>query len=157
MRCELVAAGAGNRSAMDTFRFAHVVTCSVYLAALVLQFALAGFGVMGGDVELHMFFGGTFLHIVIPLALMVTAWLGNLGWQQVLLGFGLFVLLTVQILLVVIGRDMGSNAAAGLHPAFALLSAGYVYFWVLEPALDSAPNTARTGTQGRPERVTGRR
>jgi hypothetical protein len=124
---------------MQTFRFAHVVTCWVYLAALVLQFAFAGYGVMGGDIDLHMAFGGTFLHIFIPLALMVTAWLGKLGWRQVLLGFGLFVLLTVQIMLVGIGQDMDSNAVQGMHPAFAFLSAGYVYFWVLGPALDAAP------------------
>ena len=122
---------------MASFRFAHVVTCWVFLGSLVLQFALAGYGVMGGDLELHMLFGGTFLHIVIPLALMVTAWLGKLGWQQVLRGFGLFVLLTVQIMLVVVGRDVDSNVVQGLHPAFALLSAGYVYFLVLEPALDA--------------------
>lgn len=131
---------------MATFRTAHVVTCWVYLASLVLQFALAGYGVMGGDLELHMLFGGTVLHILIPFVLVVTAWLGKMGWHQVLRGFGLFVLLTAQIMLVVVGRDMDNNWVQGLHPAFALLSAGYVYFFVLGPALDApaVPTNRRT-------------
>lgn len=130
---------------METFRFAHVVTCWVYLAALVVQFGLAGYGVMGGDIELHMFFGGTFLHIFIPLALMVTAWFGGLGWRQVLLSIGLFALLTVQIALVGIGGDMDSNVVQGFHPALAFLSAGYVFFWVLGPALDAGSAQAQAG------------
>lgn len=129
---------------MATFRSAHVVTCWVFLASLVLQFALAGYGVMGGDLELHMFFGGTVLHILIPLVLMVTAWLGKLGAMQVLRSFGLFVLLTAQIMLVGIGRDVDSNVVQGLHPALALLSAGYVYFFVLGPALDATPASTTT-------------
>ncbi len=122
---------------MGTARFAHVVTCWVYLGALVLQFAVAGDE-----------FGGLYLHLVVPLVLVLTAWLGKLGWQQVLLSFGLFVPLTAQIMVVGIGAEMDSTTVQGLYPSLALLSAGYVVFLVLERALDAAPTSTQHTVRG---------
>ncbi|MCW2960501.1 MAG: hypothetical protein JWM25_505 [Thermoleophilia bacterium] len=119
---------------MMTSRRVHVAVCWVYIVSLVVQFLLAGIGVMGGDIDLHMAFGGLVLHLLIPFLLIVTAAIGRMGWAQVGWSFGLFVLLTLQIAMVGIGGDMDNNVVQGLHPALALLSWPYVYFMVLAPA-----------------------
>jgi hypothetical protein len=57
-----------------------------------------------------------------------------MGWAQAGWSFGLFVIITIQVAIVGIGRDMDQTWVSGLHPAIAFLTWPYVYFIVLARA-----------------------
>lgn len=118
---------------MQIIRRGFVFLCWAYLALLPVQFLLAGAGVMGGDLQQHMMFGGMVLHVIIPALMMVTALAGRL-WSFAALAVLLFAILTLQVAMVPIGRELGSTLVAGLHPVVALLTWPYVYFVMLRPA-----------------------
>ena len=99
-------------------RRAYVFLCWAFLTLLPVQFLLAGMGVMGGDLEVHMMFGGMILHIVIPALMLVVALIGR-AWSLAGWAFALFALLTLQIAMVGIGRE--ADAVAHLRRAIAIL------------------------------------
>lgn len=119
---------------MHGARTLHAWVCWAYLILLPVQFLLAGYGVMAGDIETHQMFGGLVLHLVIPALLLITAAIGRMGWEQAGWSFLLFVIITFQIAFVEIGRGADQPWVAGLHPAVAMLTWPYVYFVVLARA-----------------------
>ncbi|MEO6866947.1 MAG: hypothetical protein ABI200_02895 [Gaiellales bacterium] len=132
----------------------HVITCWVFIVALAAQVLLAGIGVMGGDLDLHIELGALVLHLLIPAMLLATAALGRMGWQQAGWSFLLFVLITFQIAMVGIGDQLGSNLVQGLHPLLAVLSWPLVYFLILQPAQqmehEAVEFRAQHGSRGLP-------
>ncbi|MCW2926262.1 MAG: hypothetical protein JWM86_230 [Thermoleophilia bacterium] len=119
---------------MTFARKLHIWVCFAYLILLPVQFLLAGMGVFGGDLEVHQAFGGLLLHIVIPALLLITAGIGRMGWPQAGWSLLLFAIITLQIAMVEIGRNMDEPIVSGLHPAIALLTWPYVHFVVLGKA-----------------------
>jgi hypothetical protein len=134
---------------MYTARLLHLGACWLYLIALPVQFALAGYGVMGGDINVHEAVGGTLLHIVIPLLLLLTAAVGRLGWAQAGWSLGLFLIITLQIAMVSIGRNIDQTWVSGLHPAIAFLTWPYVFFVVLARAKQRTATPALPRTEPR--------
>ena len=118
-------------------RKTYVVFCWIYLVLLPVQFALAGYGIMGGDIDAHMAFGGLVLHLVIPVLLLLSALVGR-AWALAGWAFGLFAVLTLQIALVEIGRNVEQTWISGLHPAIAFLTWPLVYFVLLRQARERA-------------------
>lgn len=111
-------------------RRAYVFLCWAYLVVLPVQFLLAGMGVMGGDLEVHMAFGGLILHIVIPALMLIFALIGR-AWSLAGWAFALFALLTLQIMMVSVGREAEIDLVAGIHLLVAFLSWPFVYFVLL--------------------------
>ena len=110
-------------------RRAFVLLCWLYVVLLPVQFLLAGMGIMGGDLEVHMGFGILVLGTVIPVLLLITGLVGRM-WG--LAGLGL--LLGVVLHLLPIFPSLDNDWAAGLHPVIALLTWPYVYFVLLRGA-----------------------
>lgn len=114
-------------------RRAYVIFCWAYLIALPIQIALAGYGVMGGDIEMHENFGYSVLHAFIPLLLLLAALVGR-AWSLAGWALALFAILTLQIALPEIGDNLDSNWVQGLHPLLAFLTWPFVYFVLLRSA-----------------------
>jgi hypothetical protein len=88
----------------------------------------AGMGVMGGDLTLHEDFGAMVLATVLPLLMLVFGLVGRI-WKLALLGLLVGIVLHANIAL----PSQDNNWVAGLHPAIAVLSWPFVYFWMLLP------------------------
>jgi hypothetical protein len=114
---------------MTFARRAFVIICWLYVVLLPVQVLLAGYGIMGGDIEVHEGFGALVLALVIPLLMLLTGLLGRL-WRLALLGLLLGILLHANMFL----PSQDNNWVAGLHPMFAVLSWPYVWFLMLLPA-----------------------
>lgn len=122
----------------------------LFLLLLPLQFLFAGVGIYGGGFETHEAFGAGLLHLI-TLIVPIVALIGK-RWKYAGIWFGLFVLIFLQISMVSIGRDAGTEWVSALHPFMAFLFWPYVYFLVWKPlreetvggtqAAEAAPATA---------------
>ena len=129
---------------MQFGRAAYNVICWAFLVLLPVQFAIAGYGIMGGDIDAHMMFGGFVLHLVIPVLLLLTALIGRF-WVGAAWAVGLFAILTLQIAVVDIGRNADTTWVSGLHPAFAFLTWPLVYFVMLRKGRAALAGAGRVG------------
>ena len=115
-------------------RRAYIFACWAYVVLLPVQVLLAGMGIMGGDIEVHMGFGAMVLGLLIPLLMLVFGLIGKI-WKLALMG----VLLSVILHAIMFLPEQDNNWVAGLHPAIAVLSWPLVYFWMLLPAKARLP------------------
>ena len=109
-------------------RRAFVLACWAYIILLPVQVLLAGMGIMGGDIEVHMGFGAMILGLLIPLLMLVFGLIGRI-WKLALMG----VLLSVILHAIMFLPEQDNDWVAGLHPTIAVLSWPLVWFWMLLP------------------------
>lgn len=101
-------------------RQAYVGVAWLYLAAIVVQFFLAGLGVFVSpeDFRFHAIFGGIIL--LIGLLALILSFLAQLPWKTTGLTVLLPVLVLVQSTLVELGRN-GIHLVAAFHTVNALI------------------------------------
>ena len=96
----------------------------VIAVGVVVQVFLAGLGIFGAEsFEAHKAFG--WLIHTVAIVLFLLALLGPRTARAIGLGFGLLVLMTVQIYFVEARED--APYVAALHPVFALLVLGLAF------------------------------
>jgi len=96
----------------------------VIAAGVVVQVFLAGLGIFGAEsFEAHKSFGWI-IHTV-AIVLFLLALLGPRTGRAIGLGFGLLLLMTIQIAFVNTRED--APYVAALHPVFALLVLGLAF------------------------------
>lgn len=124
---------------MTFARKAFQFLCWTYLVLLPVQFLIAGYGIMGGDIDAHMGFGIMVLGTLIPLLMLITVGIGRIGWKTA----GLVVLLAAVLHLLPALPSQDNDWVAGLHPAIAMLSWPYVYFVLLRDARRALAETSQ--------------
>jgi hypothetical protein len=97
----------------------HAGLALVVMAAIVLQFFLAGVGIFGaGSIEAHRVLG--YVITLAALLLLVVALIGRIGRQRIIFSAVLLVLLVVQIALI----ESKQPWIEALHPLNALAILG---------------------------------
>jgi hypothetical protein len=101
-------------------RSAFAVLAWVFAACLIVQVFFAGLAIFDDSKywELHTTFVRMFA--LIPILLLVFAFLGRMSWGTVFLSIGLFLLIIFQFVSV----NLSARAIAALHPVVAMLLIG---------------------------------
>jgi hypothetical protein len=124
---------------MHIARRVHYWLILLVLVLVPLQFLFVGYGLFGGDIDLHIAFGNLALHAG-TLLIALSAAIGRLGWRQFIYAFVLFAGGFLQIMSVSIGQDNDASWIAAIHPLLAFLLWPYLYLLLLP--------TARAGVEG---------
>ena len=96
----------------------YVVLAWLFLAAVAVQFLLAGLGILGGEgLEAHRQWGFTALHLI-PILMLIVAIVGRMGWTTIGLTIGVFVLVFLQPLFA--APDLDPRWLRSLHVVNAL-------------------------------------
>jgi uncharacterized protein DUF6220 len=81
---------------MDAGRKSFVGLAWLFVLAVVIQFLLAGLGVLGGEsIEAHRLWGFTILHLI-PILMLIAAIVGRMGRTVIALTVVLFLLVFLQ-------------------------------------------------------------
>lgn len=117
---------------MTVARKIYVVLTALFLVLLPVQFLLVGYGLFGGDLDVHMAFGMTVLHGLM-LLMAITAAVARM-WKLAGLSLLMFVVVFVQVALT----EVDSAWIAGLHPLIAFLYWPFTYFLLWRPVRGEA-------------------
>jgi hypothetical protein len=117
---------------MNIARKIYVFLTGLFLVLLPVQFLLVGYGLFGGDLDVHMGFGMTVLHGIM-LLMAITAAVARM-WKLAGLSLLMFVMVFVQVSLVAVD----SAWVAGLHPLIAFLYWPFTYFLLWRPVRGDA-------------------
>lgn len=121
---------------MNIARKTYIVLTALFLVLLPVQFLLVGYGLFGGDIDVHMGFGMTVLHGLM-LLMAITAAVARM-WKLAGLSLLMFLVVFVQVSLVAVD----SAWVAGLHPLIAFLYWPFTYFLLWRPVRGDAPTLA---------------
>jgi hypothetical protein len=98
----------------------------LFVLGVVIQFVLAGLGVMGGEsIEAHREWGFTALHLL-PLLMLIAALVGRMGWRYIGFTFLALVLVSIQPLLA--SDDLDPEWLRSLHVLNALFIFGLAHW-----------------------------
>ena len=110
---------------MVVARKAFLVLAWLFVLAVVIQFLLAGLGILGGEsLEPHRQWGFVALHLI-PVLMLIAAIVGRMGRTIIGMTIGLFVLVFLQPLFA--GPDLDPRWLRSLHVLNALFIAALGY------------------------------
>ena len=126
---------------MARARKVFVVLAWSFVAAVAIQFLLAGLGILGGEsLEPHRQWGFVALHLI-PVLMLIAAIVGRMGRTVIGMTIGVFVLVFLQPLFA--APDLEPQWLRSLHVLNALLIAGVGY--------DLARRTSSTLREAHPQ------
>jgi uncharacterized protein DUF6220 len=104
---------------MDVARKSFLGLAWLFVLAVVIQFLLAGLGVLGGEsIEAHRVWGFTALHLI-PILMLIAAIVGRMGRTVIALTLVLFLLVFLQPLFA--DPELDPRWLRSLHVLNALL------------------------------------
>ena len=110
---------------MARARKVFVVLAWSFVAAVAIQFLLAGLGILGGEsLEPHRQWGFVALHLI-PVVMLIAAIVGRMGRTVIGMTIGVFVLVFLQPLFA--APDLEPQWLRSLHVLNALFIAGVGY------------------------------
>ncbi len=118
---------------MNVARKIYIALTALFLVLLPVQFLLVGYGLFGGDLEVHMGFGMTVLHGLM-LFMAISAAVAR-RWKLAGLSLLMFLVVFVQVSIT----EVDSAWVAALHPFIAFLYWPFTYFLLWRPVRDEAP------------------
>jgi hypothetical protein len=114
-------------------RIGSLVVGSLFVLSILLQAFLAGGGIFASSTwwPMHIIFGMGI--ILLPVAFLVLAWIGQLGRRSLWLSGLTIVLVAIQSVLVTLPATLGVPGLSALHPVNALVIFGLA-LWLAQEA-----------------------
>ena len=126
---------------MDAARKSFVVLAWLFVLAVVIQFLLAGLGVLGGEsIEAHRVWGFSALHLI-PILMLIAAIVARMGRTVIVLTVVLFLLVFLMPLLA--DPELDPRWLRSLHVVNALF-----IFALAHHLAQRATKTVRSMTVG---------
>lgn len=124
-------------------RIGSLVLGSLFVLSVLFQVFLAGGGVFASASwwPMHKIFGmGMSL---LPLAFLLLAWIGQLGWRSLWLSGLAFVLVAIQTFLITLPGILGAPLLSALHMVNALVIFGLAV-WLTQSAWQAVRSDRQT-------------
>lgn len=114
-------------------RTGSLVVGTLFALSILLQVFLAGGGIFASSSwwSMHLIFGMTI--ILLPVAFLALAWIGQLGRRTLWLSGLAIVLVAIQSFLVTLPETLGVPGLSALHPVNALVIFG-LSLWLAQEA-----------------------